>query len=86
MYFITILFIFLFQLNKGFGNEIILNTIAFSREEIGQLYSSVVNEFNEYSKENNLGIILNLNLLTDKNITYSINDYGSMVEALLKKR
>jgi len=83
---VTIIFIQLFLLNKGFVYGIILNAIAFSIDGNQQTYTPLIEEFNNYSQKNNLDIRIELNLLTRLNITYSTTDYGSMVEALLKKK
>jgi len=50
------------------------------------LYNDIVNEFNLYSKKNNLDISLNLTLFSDENTTYEISDFASTIEYLLKKK
>jgi len=44
-----------------------------------------INDFNKYSKENNVGIKLILNLINPSNSSTSINDYGTTVETTLSK-
>ncbi|ORX80129.1 periplasmic binding protein-like II [Anaeromyces robustus] len=63
-----------------------IDAIAFTYDVSGEVYSFIVNEFNKYSKENNLNVTLKLNLITPSNSTGDINDYGSMVEQLLTKK
>jgi len=45
----------------------------------------MTNEFNNYSKENNLNITLSLNTFTPENSTQEIRDYESTLEILFKK-
>ncbi|ORX80973.1 hypothetical protein BCR32DRAFT_268565 [Anaeromyces robustus] len=78
--------ILLFILCAFYGNAIIIEAVAFSRDVNDQVYIPFINDFNNYSKEHNLNITVNLNLLTRLNTTYSITDFGSMVEVLLKKK
>ncbi|ORX80130.1 periplasmic binding protein-like II [Anaeromyces robustus] len=82
-----IFFIITIFLNINIGRcTVTVNAIAFTYDTNGEVYSFIVKDFNDYSKENNLDIILNLNLFTPSNSTTNINDYGSMVEQLLTKR
>jgi len=50
------------------------------------MYSSLVNEFNRYSKENDLDIELEMNLFSDQNVTFNVDEYGSLIDALLFKK
>ncbi|KAL6613001.1 hypothetical protein U3516DRAFT_520519, partial [Neocallimastix sp. 'constans'] len=64
---------------------ITINTVAigyYGREDI---YRFMTNEFNNYSKENNLNITLSLNTFTPENSTQEIRDYESTLEILFKK-
>ena len=45
----------------------------------------IINEFNEYSKLNELDIYLNNVLMSPENITVNIGDHASTVESLLLK-
>ncbi|ORX50396.1 periplasmic binding protein-like II [Piromyces finnis] len=63
-----------------------INIAVYSYLSYAQLHNEMVNEFNKYSKENNLDITLNLTLFSDENTTYAINDFGSTIEYLLKKK
>jgi len=65
---------------------ITINAIAFSYYENNEIYTPMKDEFNKYSKENNLDIELNLNFLTNANGSNSIEEYESVVESLLKKK
>ncbi|OUM58657.1 hypothetical protein PIROE2DRAFT_16014 [Piromyces sp. E2] len=71
--------------SSNVGNTIELNAVAFCFDEKSQLYSSFLDKFNEYSEENNLNITIKLNLLTSKNDGYAYDNYGTLIEALLKK-
>ncbi|ORX82973.1 periplasmic binding protein-like II [Anaeromyces robustus] len=68
------------------GDEIILNALAYSFEEEDILYTPLIKKFNEYSKNNNLNITLNLNLFSPSNSTIEANDFGTTVEALLSRK
>ena len=50
------------------------------------LYSIITNDFNQYAKENNIDIKLNLLLFSVQNTTGILNDYDSTVESYLQKR
>jgi len=51
-----------------------------------QVFSMLVDDFNEYAKNNNIDIEVKLSLSTMENATINIDDYGSVVETLLKKK
>eukprot|EP00833_Pecoramyces_ruminatium_P013802 jgi/Orpsp1_1/1187834/evm.model.d7180000060488.1 len=78
--------IYLYKYILGLCNNVILNAIAYSHHVEGQIYTPLVSEFNKYSKENNLNITLNINLLTLNNATFSVGGYGTTVESLLQKK
>lgn len=63
-----------------------LNAIAYTMDEVGLLYKSYVNMFNEYSEHMNLNIKVNLILMTKSNSTESFLNNGAMFESLLKKK
>ncbi|ORX79048.1 periplasmic binding protein-like II [Anaeromyces robustus] len=71
--------------NATLGNNTQLNVIAYAIDPTFQPYTPMVNDFNEYSKRNNLNITLNLNIYTNLNLTTNINDYA-MVKTLLTKK
>ncbi|OUM58626.1 hypothetical protein PIROE2DRAFT_16031, partial [Piromyces sp. E2] len=62
-----------------------IEAIAFSYTPY-YVHAPLLKEFNKYSKENNLGIHVNLNLLTTANSTELIGDYGTTVEIMLKRK
>eukprot|EP00833_Pecoramyces_ruminatium_P007979 jgi/Orpsp1_1/1182011/evm.model.c7180000079518.2 len=66
-------------------NSITINAIIYSSSPFHQTYSSLIEQFNDYSKENYLDIFVDLTLFTATNIT-SNNDYVSMIESFLKKK
>ncbi|OUM69936.1 hypothetical protein PIROE2DRAFT_2137, partial [Piromyces sp. E2] len=75
------------NLYSNFGNaKIVLNAIGFARDDDGQIYTPIVNEFNKYAEKENLDIRIKLNLLTRYNTTYSVTDYGNYIDAVLKKK
>jgi len=78
----VIFFILLIDITKS----ITLNSIAFTYYEQSQIFTPIINDFNRYSSENHLNITINLNLFTPANSTIDINDYGTMIDTLLKKR
>jgi len=88
MTFIPLLIFLAFILNQNFGNAvpITINAIAYSHHVEGQIYTPLVESFNKYSRENNLDIILEVNLLTLDNATFDVGGYGSTVENLLRKK
>jgi len=67
------------------ANAIELKALAFGGDESEQSYTSLVKDFNNFSKQNNLNITININLLSNKNTTFSMIDYGTIVDAFLKK-
>ncbi|KAG4105600.1 hypothetical protein H8356DRAFT_581582 [Neocallimastix lanati (nom. inval.)] len=79
------IFIILFFIITIYGKDITLNAIAYSLYEDDKIYPSVIDDFNEYSKKNNLGIKINLIVSAIKSSTEN-ESYGSMVESLLKKK
>jgi len=52
----------------------------------GDIYNTLVNEFNKYSKENKLDIELDMILFSDQNITYELQEYGSTIDSLLLRK
>ena len=64
----------------------VLNALAFSVVEEIQIYSYLINYFNDYSIKNNLNITLNLNLLTPKNSTVNRDEFFSLIDSFLQKK
>jgi len=66
-------------------NVVELEALAFGRDDSEQSYTSLVEDFNNYSQQNKLNIKINITLLSIKNSTFSMIDYGTIVDAFLKK-
>eukprot|EP00833_Pecoramyces_ruminatium_P007996 jgi/Orpsp1_1/1182028/evm.model.c7180000079572.2 len=75
------------KLENRFSEETIeLSACAYSIESTGDTFKLYVNGFNNYAKKNNIDVKVNLNLISNTNFTYSIDNYNEMVESLLKKK
>jgi len=71
---------------KGLIQAIKINLAANSVHIYDTLYSTLRDEFNKYSKENNLGIELEMNLFSDQNVTAdNVNEYGTTIDSYLLK-
>jgi len=82
-----ILLLFLLCLvNLNTINATTVTGMVFSFTEEETFYNTLFNAFNVYSRENNLNIDLNINILTPDNSTSAINSYGSTVDSLLKRK
>ncbi|ORX84161.1 periplasmic binding protein-like II [Anaeromyces robustus] len=68
------------------GTTLTINAIAFSYSSETHIYEPLINEFNKYSKENELDINVVLNLLTLYNTSLVENGYEATLETLLKKK
>ncbi|ORX76241.1 hypothetical protein BCR32DRAFT_271394 [Anaeromyces robustus] len=79
-------FILYYLKNTVKVNSITINALGYITDVSYQIYTSVVDDFNEYSKKNNLDIHLDLNLLSNANSTSNFHDYGAFVDSLLKKK
>jgi len=77
--------VFLFVL-INIGNAVDINAIALSVNGGGNFYGSMVDDFNRYSKNNNLDITLNLNLLSFSNATSTVTDYESELKDLFQRK
>ncbi|OUM60635.1 hypothetical protein PIROE2DRAFT_13540, partial [Piromyces sp. E2] len=67
------------------GENIVLNAVAYSDNEHNEIYSSIINDFNEYSEENNLNITININVHTNADYT-NFESFANSVESLLLKK
>jgi len=70
-----------------FGSKchaITINSVGFTFYDTIQ--SSITEKFNKYARENNLDIELKTDLYTTENSTSLVNDFGSTIEFLLKKK
>jgi ABC-type glycerol-3-phosphate transport system substrate-binding protein len=63
-----------------------LKALAFSRNADTQPYSPLIDQFNKYSNEQGLDITIKLNLLTSYNSTFSLSNFGTMIESLFKNK
>jgi len=79
------LFSLVFKLIYGYENVTEIKAIAYTYYEEKQIYSPLIEEFNNYAKSNNLNITINLNLFSQENSTRA-DDYGSVIESVLQKR
>eukprot|EP00833_Pecoramyces_ruminatium_P001998 jgi/Orpsp1_1/1176030/evm.model.c7180000056135.1 len=50
------------------------------------MYSDFINDFNKYSKKNNLNIYINLNLVSSTNFTRHVVDYEELLDGIFKKK
>jgi len=85
---ISIIYILLFiNICIVYSRNYTLNAITFTYYEDGNSYHrSLINGFNEYSKEKGLGINVDLIVLTPDNSTSDIESYGTTIESLLVKK
>ncbi|KAL6630151.1 hypothetical protein U3516DRAFT_822234 [Neocallimastix sp. 'constans'] len=70
---------------NGFGKTITFKALTYSYFEENR-YSDLIDEFNKYSKDNNLDIYIQLNALSPKNSSLHTSDYASTVDLLLQKK
>ncbi|ORX51132.1 hypothetical protein BCR36DRAFT_45875 [Piromyces finnis] len=63
----------------------VINAIAFSYSTDFK-YAPMIDKFNSLSEEKGLDVEVKLNLLTLANATQLINDYGTTIETMLKKK
>jgi len=86
--FINYLLINLFFINNTIDNVIALNlnALAYAPLSQTQIYSMIVNDFNEYSKINNLNVTLDLTLILPSNSTSNTDDYCSVIDVFLEKK
>ncbi|ORX83230.1 hypothetical protein BCR32DRAFT_152291 [Anaeromyces robustus] len=66
------------------GN-IILNAVAYADSEYNEIYSAMVNDFNEYAQNNNLKIKIKINVYTNAN-NKNFEFFATSIESLLIKR
>jgi len=62
-----------------------LNAIAYFVDGNNQIYTPIVNAFNEYAEMEELDIHVNLNFFSPQNSTVESEDFEATVESLLKK-
>jgi len=75
----------IFYLLLVLGNKVTINALAYTYFPENQIYTDLINNFNNYAKDENKDIKLELNLLTPANSSNNINDYGLFLESVLQK-
>jgi len=85
---ILLLLLLLFIVNlKTIKTEVtVINALAYSYTEKQQIYSPLIDGFNNYAKENNLDIELKLNILTPENSTADLASYAETISGILSKQ
>ncbi|ORX75704.1 periplasmic binding protein-like II [Anaeromyces robustus] len=68
------------------SNTTIINAIGFAFNEVAHLYSVLIDNFNNYSKENNLNIIINIDLFTRNNASLVESSFILTEESYLKRK
>ncbi|OUM64133.1 hypothetical protein PIROE2DRAFT_9171 [Piromyces sp. E2] len=63
-----------------------VNFAYFAYDEIFGYFDGIINDFNNYSKENDLNITLNRVSFTYVNTTTSTNEYSTAIEYLLRSK
>eukprot|EP00833_Pecoramyces_ruminatium_P002588 jgi/Orpsp1_1/1176620/evm.model.c7180000058342.1 len=80
-YYLIILLIIYLKLE----NAITIRSIAFSYTQENS-FSSLIDQFNKHSKENNLDIEVKIELFTPANYSAEISDYGALIDSILRKK
>ncbi|KAG4083812.1 periplasmic binding protein-like II [Neocallimastix lanati (nom. inval.)] len=83
-YYTILLFIFFIEI--GIVYSVVINAIAFTQNGGGTLYSPIINEFNQLSKDQNLDISIKLNLLSSGNSTTSSVNYEELLDSIFKRK
>jgi len=76
-------------INKGeniFLDNVELNALVITLESGSATFDYYVASFNEYAKQNNLNITINLQQITENDSHYSLYNTGYMIENMLKKK
>jgi len=73
-----------FSIDYVKGTE--LNALAFSQDEGTQIYTHLINDFNNYALSNNLNVTISLNLFTPANSTKNTGDFCSVIDQYLQKK
>jgi len=85
-YTILLVFILLCILQLKIVKPIEITAITFSYNEKKHFYSSLVNGFNEYTRDKGLDIVLDINILTPDNSTAEAVDFATHIDNLLSKK
>jgi len=70
----------------GQCNAITLNAVSYVYDLEENVYTYLTDKFNQYAKKNNLDVELIMTTYTIDNCTILVEDYGSILEHLLKKQ
>ncbi|ORX85084.1 periplasmic binding protein-like II [Anaeromyces robustus] len=81
-----IILIILLIISIDIAKSVNINAIIFSECGAYYVFSDMVNDFNKYSKDNDLNININLNSITRANFTHAVEDYESLLDYLFKKK
>ncbi|ORX45738.1 periplasmic binding protein-like II [Piromyces finnis] len=68
----------------NFGGAIVINAVIYAYDSNNEYFTSLVNDFNEYSKTNSLNITINLNAITA--LEGDSNDFSSFIGAHFAKK
>ncbi|ORX85071.1 hypothetical protein BCR32DRAFT_242069 [Anaeromyces robustus] len=82
IYILVIILIFY----KTIVQSININAFLFSDNDAFTAFSDIVNDFNNYSKINNLNIFVNLNALSKANFTIAHENYEAFLDYLFTKK
>ncbi|ORX83229.1 periplasmic binding protein-like II [Anaeromyces robustus] len=74
-----------FYINIVYGEDIKLNVVAYADTEYNDIYSSMIEDFNDYAKENHLNITAKINIHTNAD-NKDFESFANTVESLLKKK
>ncbi|ORX78821.1 hypothetical protein BCR32DRAFT_269872, partial [Anaeromyces robustus] len=72
-------------MNVSYGKDII-NAIAFSATGGSDIFTIIVNDFNEYAERNGIDIKIELNMITDSNLTMEVTNYESILMSVFTKK
>jgi len=74
----------LFNIFEGNGNK--LNAIAFSSTGGSDIFSYIVNDYNNYAIENNLNSFIELNVVNDTSFTMEVTNYEETLLELFERK
>ncbi|ORX60797.1 periplasmic binding protein-like II [Piromyces finnis] len=88
MRFINLYFLILYSLliYEKCKATVELRAIALTYSEKEKNFLPITNQFNEYAKENNIDIRIDVQLYSPTNSSLNVNDYGTEIEVLMKKK
>jgi len=80
-----ILLLFGLIIHKRAVAAIKLKSIGLAYTDSHQVYTDIINDFNNYAKANNIDVELSINLYTPSNSSILVNQYGNAIDFLLSK-